>query len=104
MVTWPLNLLNPLQLEMREDDIFYFISAYGIWILLALAIVKFLYLLLYRHSVDYAFRKFFIIYTDKRIVKDDSQRYNFRLVHNTLTWLMYGVFFLWLIVRLIIME
>ncbi len=80
---------------MVLDDILYYIYRYGFWAILALAIAKFIFLMIYRPDIRYAASRFFYIYTDSRIVKEDMQRYQFRIWHNLLTWLLYIFIFLY---------
>lgn len=83
---------------MLMEDAIYYIYQYGFWALLAVAAIKFFFLLYYRSSVSYALRRFFYIYTDSRIVKEDVQRYQFRVWHNLLTWMLYVLAFIYLMV------
>lgn len=89
---------------MMEDDILYYIYTYGIWVLLAIAVIKLVYLLLNRPNLSYTLKRYFFIYTDSRIVKDDTERYQFRIVHNTLTWILYLVLVIWILVWFIVVS
>jgi ABC-type uncharacterized transport system permease subunit len=85
-----------------EEDVFYYIDAYGLWLLLLVAIAKLALPFFYNRNMEYAIKKYFTIYTDSRVVKEDAQRYNFRIIHNSLTWAMYVLILMWLMVWIII--
>lgn len=78
------------------DEVIYFVSENGLYLLLAIALVKIVVIMLYKGlDVGYVLENFLIIYTSSGIEYNPA-RHRFRLVHNILTIIFYFVVLAWL--------
>lgn len=83
------------------DNIIYFFYENGFDILLFLAIVKIIFILLYRFDISYVVVNFFMIFTHEGI-EVNPRRTKFRRIHNILTMIFYLVLILWVAISFVI--